>query len=111
MGKVRVKYTHQRLPCTLEMPWLSEPLTWDKETGRIIDVDYGDALRLAETSGHDFHIIPDLSAGPDLLPAQTLTQDLEERNLFKCELCGNTYKHLTSLIRHKKDKHGDHNRE
>ena len=47
MAKVRLRFTGERLFLTLRMPWLIEPLTWDNNTGRVIDVEYENARRLA----------------------------------------------------------------
>ena len=59
MAKVPLRYTAKRLPLSLRMPWLVEPLTWDNDTGRTIDVDSGDAERLTtDGDGTTFVIEP-----------------------------------------------------
>ncbi len=47
MPNVLLQYTGKRLPLSLKMPWLVKPLTWDRDTGRTLEVDSGDAERLS----------------------------------------------------------------
>ena len=93
------------------MPWLQTPLTWDSSTGRLLEVDREDAERLADTSGADFRVMkflePENEEYEYPIPGAPFDEPLTE---YVCDICGVSYKHRTSLIRHKKVKHGNDNR-
>lgn len=47
MPNVLLQYNGKRFPLALKMPWLAKPLTWDRDTGRLLEVDSEDAERLS----------------------------------------------------------------
>ena len=77
MAKVLLRYNGKRLPLSLTMPWLAEPLMWDNDTRRTIDVDSEDAERLI-TDGDGTTFVIESQVKEGVITKEEIAKSLSE---------------------------------